>query len=75
MLRKMIIHITLPPLTATVSYQWAPPGKKAAGQPSAQGFFHFTNRLLSCFGGKSNLKMMNVCPIKSSSSTGIIDSV
>lgn len=38
MVRKMMIHMTLSPLTATLAYQWAPPGKKAAGHPSAQCF-------------------------------------
>lgn len=56
MLRKMIIHMTLSPLTAALSYQRAPPGKKAAGQPSAQGFSILPTDCSHAFGERVTLK-------------------
>ena len=57
-----------------LSYQLAFPGQKGRRTAQWARIFHFASKLLSCFWGKSNLKIMNVCPNNGSFSTGIIDS-
>lgn len=56
MVRKMMIHMTVSPLTATRACQWAPPGKKAAGHPSAQGFSILPTDCSHAFGERVTLK-------------------
>lgn len=64
MFRKMIIHITSISSHCHSLLSVGTTWKNGNRVAECTKVFHFTNRSLACFWGKSNLKMINVCPIK-----------